>query len=201
MQELSGEKRRVTRRGATWLRIRPSTTRSTAALWAKSLLNAALFFGIFMVALPWGAHWLLPVRLPLPPSVRTWAGATLFFAGVAVWVHCLDAFSRRGRGTPLPLDSPRHLVKSGLFALVRNPIMAAEIMVIWSEVLYFASLGILAYAFAMSVAGHLVVVYIEEPELRERFGASYVRYCEQVPRWLPRLRRREQPGPGAARPP
>ena len=32
--------------------IRPSTTRATRALWAKSLLNAVLFFAVFMVVLP-----------------------------------------------------------------------------------------------------------------------------------------------------
>jgi protein-S-isoprenylcysteine O-methyltransferase Ste14 len=35
------------------------------------------------------------------------------------------------------------------------------------------------------------VIYIpllEEPQLRERFGASYDAYCRHVPRLLPRLR-------------
>jgi protein-S-isoprenylcysteine O-methyltransferase Ste14 len=32
------------------------------------------------------------------------------------------------------------------------------------------------------------VVRVEEPDLRRRYGARYQTYCEQVPRWLPRLR-------------
>ena len=43
--------------------IRPSTTRSTIALWAKSLLNAALFFSVFMVALPAAVGDTRPARL------------------------------------------------------------------------------------------------------------------------------------------
>lgn len=167
--------------------IRPSTTQSAAALWAKSLLNAVLFFAVFMVALPWGAHRLLPGTLPLPPGVRTWGGIALFVVGVAAWISCLDVFSRRGRGTPLPWDAPRELVTGGLFNVVRNPIMAAELIVIWAEVLYFASVGVLVYAAVISLAGHLMVVHVEEPELRERFGESYEAYCRRVPRWLPRL--------------
>ncbi len=171
------------------LRGRPSTMESTAALWAKSLLGALLFFSVFMVALPWAAHQLLPARLPLPPLLRTWGGAALFAAGVAGWIICLDAFSRRGRGTPAPMDAPRHLVSDGLHGVVRNPIIAAEMMVIWGEALYFSSLGVLGYAVLMTCFAQWVVVRVEEPELRERFGAAYESYCRSVPRWIPRLAR------------
>ncbi len=36
---------------ARWLRGRPSTTESTAILWAKAVLDAVLFFGVFMAVL------------------------------------------------------------------------------------------------------------------------------------------------------
>ena len=173
-----------------FLRGRPSTTESTAALWAKSLLNASLFFCVFMVALPWAAHGLLPAPLPVPRPLGTWAGAILFTVGVAIWVVCLDAFSRRGRGTPLPADAPRRLVTDGPFGVVRNPIIAAELIVIWAEALYFASAGTFAYAVLVTFAAHWSVVRVEEPELRERFGGSYEAYCRKVPRWIPGLRAR-----------
>ncbi len=170
------------------LRGRPSTTESTAALWAKSLLGAFLFFGIFMVALPWAPHHLLPAMLPLPPLLKTWGGGALFVVGVGVWLACLDAFSRRGRGTPAPTDAPRHLVTDGLHGALRNPIIAAEVMVVWGEALYFSSLGFVSYAVLFTLFAQWVVVRVEEPELRERFGESYETYCRSVPRWLPRFR-------------
>jgi protein-S-isoprenylcysteine O-methyltransferase Ste14 len=170
--------------------IRPSTTRSTAALWAKSLLNAVLFFAIFMLALPWLAHRFLPMALPIPMGARTWLAGALALVGVTVWIACLDTFSRRGRGTPLPVDAPRHLVTTGLFAVVRNPIMAAELLVIWGEALYLASWGVMLYAIVISVAAHAMVRRVEEPELRERFGESFEEYCRNVPRWFPRLPRK-----------
>lgn len=168
--------------------IRPSRTRSTAALWAKSLLNALLFFAIFLALLPWGAHRLLPTTVPIPNVIRTVGGASLFVAGIALWVCCLDVFSRRGRGTPLPLDAPRHLVTSGPYAVMRNPIMTGELTAIWGEALWLASAGTLLYAIALTLVVHLIVVRIEEPELRQRFGESYEDYQRRVPRWLPRLR-------------
>jgi protein-S-isoprenylcysteine O-methyltransferase Ste14 len=171
------------------LRGRPSTTESTLALWAKSLFGAFLFFGIFMAALPWAAHRLFPALIPLPPLLRTWGGGALFVVGVGAWIVCHDAFSRRGRGTPAPTDAPRHLVVDGLHGIVRNPIIAAELMVIWGEALWFSSLGFIGYAVLMTLYAQWVVVRVEEPELRERFGATYHSYCQRVPRWVPRLRR------------
>jgi protein-S-isoprenylcysteine O-methyltransferase Ste14 len=170
--------------------IRPSTTRTTRALWAKSLLNAVLFFAVFMVALPWLFHRLLPSPLFVPDLFRTWLAGIVFAIGIGVWVACLDTFSRHGRGTPLPMDAPRDLVSRGPFSIIRNPIMAAEVLVIWAEALYLSSLGVLLYAVAVSIGAHAVVRYVEEPELRKRFGASYEEYCKLVPRWVPRIVRR-----------
>jgi protein-S-isoprenylcysteine O-methyltransferase Ste14 len=170
--------------------IRPSTTRSTLALWGKSLLNAVLFFGLFVVALPWLFHHLLRWQLPWPPGIRTWLAGALALSGVIGWIACLDAFSRHGRGTPLPADAPRLLVTTGLYGRLRNPIMAAELSVIWAVALHLASLGAALYAVAVTALAQWVVVHVEEPELRRRFGRSYEEYCRRVPRWLPRPDRR-----------
>ena len=170
--------------------IRPSTTRGTRALLAKSLLNAVLFFAVFMVALPWLAHRLLSGPVFVPAFFRTCLAGGCFVAGIGIWGACLDAFSRHGRGTPLPMDAPRELVTRGPFSVVRNPIMAAEVLVIWGEALFLASLGVLLYALIITLGAHAAVRYVEEPELRKRFGARYEEYCRLVPRWVPRIRRR-----------
>jgi protein-S-isoprenylcysteine O-methyltransferase Ste14 len=170
--------------------VRPSRPRSTPALWARSLLNALLFFSLFMLLLPALAHRLASQPLPISPAVGAPLAAALLVGGLAVWLRCLDLFSRLGRGTPFPLEAPRELVTAGPFAVVRNPIMAAELAIVWAEVLYFASVGLLAYAVVLSGLAHLSVLRIEEPELRRRFGERYESYAARVPRWLPRLGRR-----------
>jgi protein-S-isoprenylcysteine O-methyltransferase Ste14 len=183
-----------TRKIRRWLRGRPSTTESTAALWAKSLVGALLFFGAFVVALPWVAHSLSPTILPVPRGIRIWGGGALFALGVSGWLICLDAFSRQGRGTPAPTDAPSRLVTRGLFSFLRNPIIASELMVLWGVALYVASAGILLYAVAATVGAHFIVIRVEEPTLRKRFGESYATYCRKVPRWFPRLRPWRSPG-------
>lgn len=167
--------------------IRPSRTHGTRVLWAKSLLNAALFFAVFLLALPWWADRLLPEGPSLPALVRNGLAPALAGVGLVVWIACLDAFSRRGGGTPLAVDAPRSLVTTGLFAVLRNPIMLAELSIVWAEFLHFESWGIAIYAALLTGAAHLLVVHVEEPELRSRFGEAYVAYCGQVPRWRPRL--------------
>jgi protein-S-isoprenylcysteine O-methyltransferase Ste14 len=156
-------------------------------LWRTALLDAFVFSAIFMAALPWVMHRLLPRALPIPALIRTW-GIALIALGVACLLVCLDAFVRRGRGTPLPAQAPRRLVTDGLFGIVRNPIIVAELMVIWGEALYAASLGVFLYAVAITAGSHLVVLYVEEPTLKKRFGETYDDYCRSVPRWIPKLR-------------
>ncbi len=169
-----------------WGRKRRSA-RSTAAHWTRSFLLSALFNTILLVALPWCAHQLLPGTLPTPSGIRISTGIVLVVLGLAGLIFCVDAFGRRGQGTPSPLDAPSQLVTHGLFGVVRNPIVLSELTVIWGEALYFASLGIAVYAIVVSLFVHLEVVFIEEPQLRKRFGQSYDAYCLQVGRWFPGL--------------
>jgi protein-S-isoprenylcysteine O-methyltransferase Ste14 len=44
----------------------------------------------------------------------------------------------------------------------------------------------------LTAFAHWSVVRVEEPELRERFGATYEDYCRRVPRWIPQLSRGRQ---------
>jgi protein-S-isoprenylcysteine O-methyltransferase Ste14 len=170
--------------------IRPSRTRSTVGLWAIAVLDTLLFFTMFMVALPWLSNWLLPYRVPLPFWPRAVAGAVLFVGGLALWAVCVDAFVRRGRGTPFPLEAPRQLVTTGPFAVVRNPLIAADAAVVWGEALFLSSLGVLLYATLFTLYWNYIVVRVEEPELRDRFGEQYEAYCCRVPRWFPAARTR-----------
>jgi protein-S-isoprenylcysteine O-methyltransferase Ste14 len=63
------------------------------------------------------------------------------------------------------------------------------VIVLLGESVAFQSLSLLVYAGVVWLACHLFVVLYEEPALHRRFGAAYDAYREQVPRWLPRLRR------------
>jgi protein-S-isoprenylcysteine O-methyltransferase Ste14 len=55
-------------------------------------------------------------------------------------------------------------------------------------VLGHADLVAIAAVAAVALAVDLFVVLYEEPTLRQKFGADYDEYCQNVGRWWPRMR-------------
>lgn len=107
-------------------------------------------------------------------------------AGAVLYFSCVWEFAFTGRGTPAVWDPPVVFVSKGLYRFVRNPMYLAIVSILAGETLFFQSalLGWMAAGFA--VGSHLFVVFYEERALKRRFGASYLRYCSEVSRWVPR---------------
>ena len=110
-------------------------------------------------------------------------------AGGAIYAWCVWDFATFGRGTPVPLDAPKRLVVRGLYRYVRNPMYLGVLTVILGWVVLFQTRGLAIYMLVLPLYFHLMVVCYEEPHLRRLFGKEYGDYCDQVGRWLPRLRR------------
>ncbi len=103
----------------------------------------------------------------------------------------LDSFARfalQGLGTPAPVFPTRHLVVSGLFRYVRNPMYIAVVSLVLGQGFFFGSIVVLEYGVAVWVGFHLFVLIYEEPTLRSSYGHDYQEFCQHVPRWIPRLR-------------
>jgi protein-S-isoprenylcysteine O-methyltransferase Ste14 len=83
-------------------------------------------------------------------------------------------------------DSGR-LITEGIYGRVRNPRYLEFVLLSFVYVAFANYSGVwLLYALTFP-AIHLVVV-LEEPELKERFGAEYEEYCRRVPRYIPKRR-------------
>ena len=157
-----------------------------------SVVGSAIFLVIapgFVAGLvPW---WISRWRLDTPflgfPPVRI-AGAILLALGV---IGLLDSFARfalKGEGTPAPIFPTRHLVVSGLYRYVRNPMYVSVVSAILGQALILGNTQLLEYGASVWLAFHLFVLLYEEPVLRETFGAEYQSFCAHVPRWIPRLK-------------
>lgn len=85
-----------------------------------------------------------------------------------------------------PLSKPAALVTDGPFSYTRNPMYLGVVLTATGVAVLGGSPVVGCYAGVLWLTYHGVVVAIEEPKLREVFGPEYVRYAEQVPRWLPR---------------
>src|SRR5215204_3270058 len=104
-------------------------------------------------------------------------GVVLTLAGGAILLQCIWDFAAKGRGTLAPVDPPKHLVVQGLFRYVRNPMYLGVLFLLLGESLFFRSTPMLEYTLAWLLAVNLVVLFYEEPVLRNRFGESYDRYA------------------------
>jgi protein-S-isoprenylcysteine O-methyltransferase Ste14 len=136
----------------------------------------------------WISRWRIrPALLGAPSRL---VGALLVAAGLAVLVDSFARFALRGRGTPAPVLPPRHLVVSGLYRWVRNPMYVAIVSVVAGQGLLLGEERLLAWAALVWLGCHLFVVGYEEPALRRAFGEEYDAFRARVPRWIPRRPRR-----------
>jgi protein-S-isoprenylcysteine O-methyltransferase Ste14 len=115
-------------------------------------------------------------------------GALLLVLGAAVLLDSFARFALRGLGTPAPIAPPRHLVVTGLYRHVRNPMYVGLVAAILGQALLLGSAPLLAYALLVWLTVHLFVVLYEEPTLSSTFGEEYATFRANVPRWIPRLR-------------
>lgn len=135
----------------------------------------------------WISRWRMQPAL-LGSSASRLLGLVLVAAGLAVLLDSFARFALHGRGTPAPILPPRHLVVSGLYRHVRNPMYVAVVSMIAGQGLVLGDLRVVSYGAVVWLAFHLFVLGYEEPKLRHSFGAEYERFCTNVPRWIPRLR-------------
>jgi protein-S-isoprenylcysteine O-methyltransferase Ste14 len=103
--------------------------------------------------------------------------------GLTILLHCIKAFALYGKGTLAPIDPPKRLVVRGLYRYNRNPMYVGVLSILLSESLFFETASLLIYAAVAFLIFNLFVTLYEEPHLRSLFGASYEKYCAEVPRW------------------
>src|SRR5207245_6546469 len=125
---------------------------------------------------------------PLPLAVRL-VGPALLFAGAAGLIWCFALFAKAG-GTPNPVMPPEQLVTAGPYAWTRNPIAGSHFLAVLGVALIVGSPAAVAITFLLGIPADLVVRR-EEQGLASRFGDAYRTYRASVPRWIPRIPKRQ----------
>jgi protein-S-isoprenylcysteine O-methyltransferase Ste14 len=151
-----------------------------------AVLGSTIFLvlapGIVAGYVPWRiCRWHLEPPLLGTSSFRV-VGVLLIAAGLPVLLDSFARFALQGLGTPAPIFPTRHLVVSGLFRYVRNPMYVAVLLLILGQGLLFASVRVLVYGVAVWVGFFLFVLIYEEPTLLKRYGRE--EFCANVPRWM-----------------
>ena len=157
--------------------------------------TAALGSLVFFFVAPGVVAYLVPFLLAqgqreawrFDPPVLKWAGLALGIAATIALIECFARFALKGLGTPAPIAPTEHLVVTGLYRHVRNPMYVAVVAIILAQAMWFASIGVLIYAAVVWAAFTAFVMLYEEPTLSRTFGEEYAAYRAHVRRWIPRI--------------
>ncbi len=150
--------------------------------------TTVLLFVLSPVWVGWSWDGSLPVRAfggvlaLVSVLVGTWAVAKMG------WARLLFAGALFPPGAGAEENNvPQRLVLEGPYRYVRNPLYDTDFVLILGAALLTSNwfLVLLAALYAAQLALQLP---LEERELRDRFGRPYRRYCEVVPRFVPRPR-------------
>jgi protein-S-isoprenylcysteine O-methyltransferase Ste14 len=158
----------------------------------SALLGSAIFLviapGTLAIYGPWAiTRWRFAPPLLGVSSLRI-LGALMIVGGLPILLDSFIRFALQGLGTPAPIAPPQHLVVTGLYRWVRNPMYVAVALLIFGQGLLFCSIPLLEYGLLVWLAFFAFVVLYEEPALSRKFGREYEEFCRHVPRWIPRLK-------------
>ena len=154
---------------------------------AAAVIGTAIFFVFVPCVLAGVVPWWISRWEFLPPFFDLQAtravGILLIVAGLPGLVDLFARFALQGLGTPAPIAPPQHLVVTGLYRYVRNPMYVAVVAVILGQAILFGDSRLMTYGGLMWLAFHAFVLAYEEPVLAQKFGAQYEDFRANVPRW------------------
>ena len=160
-------------------------------LWnlAKTFAQIAVFWSFFLFVLP-----ALIIRVEdeigLPRfhfSGQRGGAAAVFGLLSLLGLWSGITMSLNGEGTPLPVDNPRRLVARGPYAYLRNPMAFAGMGQGLMVGIYVGSAMTALYVVVGGLIWNYIARPMEEADLAQKFGASYMRYISEVKCWRPRL--------------
>ena len=98
----------------------------------------------------------------------------------------------RARGTPVPLNPPKKLITTGLYAYIRNPMILGLLLLLLGLGVLFGSLCLIFIFTPLFISINVLYLKaIEEKEMEKKFGENYLEYKKRVPMFIPSLRRRK----------
>ena len=125
---------------------------------------------------------LLPQNLILPVSLP------LIGVGFAITAWSVFHFLKV-KGTPVPLNPPPKVVKTGPYRYVRNPMLTGVFLMLFGIGFGVSSISLVIFFTPLYVAVNVwELKRIEEPELIKRLGDEYIEYRRQTPMFIPKHR-------------
>lgn len=149
---------------------------------------AEVVFGIpFMVSIVF--HFIVPLSLPqgILRQALIPVGIVLIIIGLGFVILARRELARHGQPTD-PGRPTSQVVKTSVFAISRNPLYLASIIVLLGMSLALNILWALVALVVSTIICHYVLKVPEENYLMAKFGKEYRDYTTTVHRWLGRSR-------------
>lgn len=129
------------------------------------------------------AMWGVAQVMPAPGYESVWLGRAIIGAALLVMVWTAVWFRRR-RTTIVPHLAPDALVTEGPMRFSRNPIYAADVLVLvgWGVSLGAIAPFLLIPLFAIVIQRRFILA--EEARLAAAFGDEFAAYKARVRRWI-----------------
>lgn len=118
----------------------------------------------------------------VPMALRYAGGGALVLAALGLALPAAVHFRRVGTAVK-PWKPTTRLVTTGVMGRLRNPMYVGMVLLVWGLALLTAGDWLLLSSLPLTALLHWGVVLPEEAYLRSRFGDSYRRYQEAVPRY------------------
>lgn len=135
-----------------------------------------------------------PFHFIAPNRMLVLAALIIMVLGTVTVAWTILLFKIRGKGTPNPKLPPKSLIVVGPCKYSRNPRALGGFITLLGESLLYYSPSLLGIALLFAVIITLNAIYVEEPQLKERFGDAYLDYMQEVPRLFPNPFMRKKSG-------
>jgi len=114
-------------------------------------------------------------------------GLIILAAGLYLLIATIMLFAKIGKGTLAPWSPPKKLLVIGPYRYVRNPMILGVQITLLGESIITGSVAVFVCFVLCFIINHFYFIFSEEPGLLRRFSNEYIRYKDNVPRWIPKL--------------
>lgn len=143
-------------------------------------IYAASVVGLTVLGIALSAAGIIP---QLRADAASWSlrivGALVAVGGVALWISAVV-----GSRIDASIEA-NHLVTTGAYDIVRNPIYSAFMLVGTGVILMYGNLALLVLPLAFWALMTAMMRATEEKWLLAQYGDEYAAYCERVNRCIP----------------
>jgi protein-S-isoprenylcysteine O-methyltransferase Ste14 len=120
-------------------------------------------------------------------DIKDWLalGVCLVGLGIRMSVIGFAYIKRGGLNKKVYADN---LVKTGIFAICRNPLYVGNVIIYSGIFLMHGNLWVILTGTLTFTFIYICLIAAEENFLRTKFGTEFDQYCAETPRWIPRLK-------------